>query len=145
MGSNYERRGQDFADSLHARSRESSFEYRKLLTSLSTGTLALFFLALTTEIKPALTDYQIYTVAAAVICMGNAVFFGLFCWHADATRNYYWARVEEGKQKSGGPEFDTLAKAWKVRLQRATIVLEVSFCVGIACSLTYMVERLLAW
>ena len=70
MSNGYERRGQEFADKLHERSRGSAFEYRKLLTSLSTGALALFFVSLTAEVKPALTKLQILTVSAAVICMG---------------------------------------------------------------------------
>src|SRR5688572_24826617 len=141
MGNGYERRGQEFADTLHERSRDSAFEYRKLLTSLSTGSLALFFLALTTEVRPPLTEIQVATLSIAVLCMATATFSGLYCWHADATRNYFWARVEEGKQRSGGPEFDTLAKTWKRRLERATTALKYAFAAGIASSVAYILQR----
>lgn len=113
MGNGYERRGQDFADVLHERSRQSAFEYRTLLTSLSTGALAVFFLALTTKIEPELTQLQLMTLSGAVLSMAVTTIAGLYCWHADARRNYFWAKVEEGKQKSGGSEFDTFAKDWK--------------------------------
>lgn len=141
----YERRGQEFADTLHQRSRESAFEYRKLLTSLATGSLALFFLALTTEVRPELTRLQVATLVGAVLCMAVSIFSGMYCWHADATRNYYWGMVEEGKQRSGGPEFDTMAKTWKRRLERASKFLKYAFATGIALSVAYILERILAW
>ena len=141
MGNGYERRGQEFADELHSRSRESAFEYRKLLTSLATGALALFFLALTAKIEPALTQLQLWLIGGAIVSMAVTVVSGLYCWNADAQRNYFWAKVEEGKQESGGPEFDTLSKSWKKRLNRATVVLRYSFGIGIAFSVVYMAAR----
>lgn len=145
MGNGYQRRGQEFADELHSRSRDSAFEYRKLLTSLSTGALALFFLTLTSKIEPTLTGLQILLLSGAVLSMAMTVFSGLYCWNADAQRNYYWAKVEEGKQKSGGPEFDTLSKMWRKRLNNATSALRYSFVLGIAFSVIYMVGRILGW
>lgn len=142
MGNGYERRGQDFADELYSRSRESAFEYRKLLTSLSTGALALFFLALTSKIEPPLTQLQIGLLVGAISSMAVTVISGLYCWSADAQRNYFWAKVEEGKQESGGPECDTLSKTWKKRLERATAVLRYSFGIGIAFSVVYMAARI---
>jgi hypothetical protein len=141
VGNGYERRGQDFADELHERARESAFEYRKHLISFSTAALAVFFLALTTKIEPKLTQLQLYTIAGSVLFMAAATVAGLYCWHADATRNYYWAKVEEGKQTPDSPKYDTLAKTWKGRLETSTTFLRYFFGTGISFSVVYMLER----
>jgi hypothetical protein len=74
----YERRGQDFADKLHARSREAAAEQRKLLISLATGCLALYFVALTGKIEPALTWSQTITCMLSVIFMALSILAGVF-------------------------------------------------------------------
>jgi hypothetical protein len=138
----YERRGQDFADTLHARSREAAAEQRKLIISLATGCLAVYFLALTSKIEPELTKPQTLICFASVIMMTLSVFAGIYAWHADAQRNYYWAKVEEGKQESGGPEFDTLAKMWKGRLYICGYTRNIFFIVGILTSTVYIILRM---
>jgi len=141
----YQRRGQEFADRLHQRSREAAAEHRKVLTSMATGSLAVFFVALTTKIEPSLTCMQTVTVSFALGFMATAVFLGVFTWYADAQRNFFWAKVEEGKQKSGGPEFDTLSKKWRKRLYLADKFLIVAFLFGITSSVLYLLGRIYKW
>ena len=143
MANDYTRRGQQFADALHERARESASEYRKLLISLSTGALAFFFLALTTKIEPALSELQLVTLACAILSMAFTTFSGLYSLHADAQRNYHWGKVEEGRQKPNQLSHQTLSKHWKKRLDLATVSVRYSFASGIAFGVVYMLERVL--
>src|SRR5437868_11369679 len=89
------------AGKLHDRSREAASEYHKLLTQLSTGVLAIYFLALTASIDPPLTATQQTVALCSLIFMGLSVFFGVWYWLADALRNYYWGSsidaLDDGK------------------------------------------------
>jgi len=140
----YERRGQEFADTLHERARTATAEYCNLLTAFAVGSLALFFLTVTEKIEPPLTSAQLWTLCFAIGLMATATFAGVYQWYSDAQRNYYWAKVEEGKQTSGGAEFDTLSVVWKRRRYKSIWLLRACFLCGIGFAVAYIVERLFA-
>ena len=66
-------------------------DLHKLLLTFSTGILAVYFLALTTNIKPGLTDIQSIISILGVLFMGVAVASGMVSLHADTKRNYFRA------------------------------------------------------
>ena len=138
----YQRRGQEFADRLHERSRKAAAEHRKLLTSLATGAIGIYFIALTSKADPALSWPQTLAALVSILSMALAIVAGIFSWHADSQRNYYWAEVEAGKQRRGGPEFDTLATRWKGCLYISNSLLLVFFISGILASVCYVVFRI---
>jgi hypothetical protein len=70
-------RGKGLPQILHDRARSSAIELHKLLVSLSTAILTIFFLAVTTEIKPPLTPKQKFFVLFSLIAFGSALFSGL--------------------------------------------------------------------
>ena len=141
MPNDYTPRGKEFAYALHERARESAFAYRNFLISLSTATLAFFFLALTTEIESLLSVLQQITLTCAIFSMAISTFSGLYSLHADARRNYHWGKVEEGRQKTNQLSHQTLIIHWKKRMELATASLQYLFATGIAFGVMYMLER----
>ena len=132
----------DFADTLHARAREAASEQRKLLISLSTGGVGVFFFSLTSTISPPISELQKYFISASLVFLASAILSGLYAWHADALRNYYWAQVEAGEQKKDGTEYDYLAGLWKRRLQWSTTILISSFILGQLFAIAYIWARI---
>ncbi|KPA09826.1 hypothetical protein MHK_009968, partial [Candidatus Magnetomorum sp. HK-1] len=60
----------------HDRARESGVELRKLIISLSSGAIAVFFLVLTKEVKPPLTLFQQKLLFLTVCSFGLSIFGG---------------------------------------------------------------------
>src|SRR5262245_35189898 len=81
---------------LHARARESAAEFRKLLISLGTGSLAAFYISLTSKVDPPLTQFQRSTAIGSAVGFGICVLAGAVQWRADVKRNYHWAKALEG-------------------------------------------------
>lgn len=80
---------------LHNRAAESAKETRQMLTTMSTGSLAVFFLALTSNEHPIKPDEKI-VVLIALFLMAIAVFSGVYCAYSDAQWSYNWAKELEG-------------------------------------------------
>ncbi len=129
---------------LHALAQESAREQRRLLTTLATGALGVFFLALTTEIKPPITHHQRIALLTALLSMGIAVLSGVYAWYCDAQRWYFWAKASEassGSKKSS--DYSSKRSIWTTRLHRFGDLLRVSFVLGILASLAYVGLRAL--
>ena len=128
---------------LHNRAGESAKETRQTIMALASGSLAVFFLALTSGIKPALTATQQVAVLIALIVMALAIFTGLWSAYADAQWSYYWAdQVEKIKYlgADGKVEQQTINywhshKRWS---EKAEIFL---FAIGVFVSAGYIVLR----
>src|SRR5215472_12980716 len=74
--------GEGFAQILHDRSRDRGTDLHRLLISLSTGTLAIYFLALTGEAKPALTTNQKVCAVISVVCVAFSAACGILPMYA---------------------------------------------------------------
>lgn len=133
------------AGKLHDRSREAASEYHKLLTQLSTGVLAIYFLALTASIDPPLTTMQKTVALCSLLFMGFSVFFGVWYWLSDALRNYYWGSSMNALYGSDSPDqqkFYKRKKFWQRMIRVGTFGITISFVIGTATSVYYMVLRL---
>lgn len=138
-----DRRGVGFAQVLHDRSRESGTELHKHLLSLSTGTLAVYFLALTARTDPPLSLAQRIVVLVALVAVGIASLSAMVALYADSRRYFYWAFAVQAPTKQEKIEgYRARAKWMKVR--RAAInTLGMSFASGIILSITYLFLRVL--
>ena len=133
------------AGKLHDRSREAASEYHKLLTQLSTGVLAIYFLALTASIDPPLTATQKFVALISLVFMGFSVFFGVWYWLSDALRNYYWGSSMDTFDNSNNldqPKLYKRKKFWQKMIRVGTFGITISFVIGTATSIYYMVLRL---
>lgn len=133
------------ANKLHERAREAASEYHKLLTQLSTGLLAIYFLALTSSIEPPLTLIQRSAALSSLILMGLAVLFGVMYWLADALRNYYWGSSIAASTEESNHEQERLYGQkilWQRVIRIGTWGISISFLCGIATSTWYMILRL---
>lgn len=96
-------RGKGFPQILHDRARKSGEELHKLVLSLSTGGVAVSFLALTGKVDPLLTRAQKGSVIAVLAALTIASVCGILGWYSDCHCNYCWAaalQCDDRKQKS---------------------------------------------
>jgi hypothetical protein len=133
----------DFAKILHDRARSAGTEYHRLLIALATGVLAVYFLALTSRIEPALSRYERVLAVIALTLMGLAVLAGLIGWFADAMRNYYWALAIDSSERSERQRLYRVRDRWLRMLRFGTWSLSTCFVLGIICAVVYMVSRVL--
>lgn len=125
------------AGKLHDRSREATSEYHKLLTQLSTGVLAIYFLALTSSIDPPLTATQRIVALYSLVFMGFSVFFGVLYWLSDALRNYYWGSsmdaLDDGNNLDQQKRYKR-KKFWQRMIRVGTWGITITFVIGTATS-----------
>jgi hypothetical protein len=126
------------AQTLYDRSRVSGLEMFKLLTQLSTAAVGVFFIALSTNIKPPLTGDQRQSVIGALCFMVITLLCGVFGMAADAHFYESWARTLSGKNVDIN---------WKHR-ERANFVRKffafaamISFLFGILIAARYVFLR----
>lgn len=135
-------RGEGFAQIIHDRSRDAAQTLHKMLTTLATAALGVYFVSLTRSIQPELTPIQKGTAAIALITMALAAGAGLFGMYADSRRNYHWAKgmqLHEGKEKR--PQYKQQV-IWNRRKKAMASTLGLSFATGIVASLAYLMERI---
>lgn len=82
---------------LYDRSRVSGLEMFKLLTQLSTAAVGVFFIALSTNINPPLSQDQRQSVLGALCFMVCTLLCGVFGMAADSYFYESWARTLTGK------------------------------------------------
>jgi hypothetical protein len=117
--------------------------YPKLLLSLSTGGVAVYFLGLTGKIEPRLTTSQIAAVSIATIGFADAGLSGISCWSADCRRNYFWASALQAEDKLERSKLYRQRDRW-LRGERVTANLLISlFVLGVLVSALYIGLRLL--
>jgi hypothetical protein len=136
-------RGKGFPQILHDRSRAAGLELHRLLISLSTGTLAIYFLALTGEAKPALTTYQKICAVVSVISVALSAASGIFSLYADVRRYYFWASALQTPDKALKQQHYRDRDRW-VKRDRALIpTMGLLFVSGMLSSLVYGALRVL--
>lgn len=141
-------RGQGFPQILHDRARVSTEELVRLLLTLSTAGVGVFFMALTGKTDPPLTPRQEVAVLVALVAMSAATLCGMLSWFADGRRNYLWATALQTKKHLKGDPRDQLfvrRDFWLNLARRAYQLLMVLFALGIVASLVYLVCRVLNW
>lgn len=135
--------GEGFPQVIHDRARTAAEELHKLLVSLSTASLAVYFVALTSKIDPPLTFMQQGTVLGGLGSMALALGCGIFVWYADMKRNFYWASAMRQTNKQSREELYARRDLWQHMKNKAVVGLDVFFLAGIVCSVTYVVMRVI--
>ena len=136
--------GVGFPQVLHDRSREAGQELHKLLLSLSTGSLAVYFFALTTKVDPPLTPPQQIAVIVGMCAMALATLSGMIDLFADCRRNFFWAAALQTEDKSKRSASYKKRDKWLRAKRIAAWLLTWSFAVGIVVSLIYVCFRVFA-
>jgi hypothetical protein len=134
-------KGVGFPQILHDRSRAAGVELHKLLVSLSTGTLAIYFLALTGEAKPALTSHQKVAAIASILCVAFSATFGILSMYADVRRFYLWASALHTADKAEKSAFYKDRDAWLARDRIFAPAMGILFMLGMVSSVLYGVLR----
>ncbi len=129
---------------LYNRAREAGAENRKLLVSLSTGSLAFLFVGLTQQPAQELTGFQKTVICFGLLCFALAVFSGVFAFQVDAWRNYAWAREIQSESDDERAKFKQERYVWKRLLKRCAAALYVFFLLGIGAAAVYVAARVLS-
>jgi hypothetical protein len=132
---------QDLADRWHDRAHESESEERKVLTSLATGVIAAFFIALTGERGADLNRAQQIAAMVAVMAMALMILCSLFGWYADSRRSYHEGTAFQHNQDAERQAHSNLARRWSAYTFRALVFSRLLFFIGIAAAAFYTVVR----
>jgi len=131
------------ADLLHERARISSSELRRWIISLSTGSLGVFFVALTSKIEPPLLSKQKNVVAVALLLMVFTAAFGLLAWYADGRRNYFWASAIQSDEGERRKRLFYKRSVWYRIMVYGECLSRILFLLGIIVIVAYMLSRVL--
>jgi len=134
--------GEGFPQILHDRSRDVGQDLFKLLLSLSTGILAVYFFALTAEVKPLLTSSQRAAALIGLAFLSLAVFSGLISLHSDSRRNYFWASALQATDKERRGRLYKQRDFWMKIELRTYLLLVIGFVGGVVSSVAYMTLRI---
>lgn len=132
----------DLSQKFHDRARESGVELRKLVISLSTGALAIYFLALTQEIKPPLTNIQQSLLVVSVCFFGLCIFCGIVSWWSDGARFFFLALNAESNQSDSPDSAFKLKRRWTIVRRLSDVLLTVAFSGGILVSIVFILYRI---
>jgi hypothetical protein len=136
-------RGEGFPQLLHDRARTAAEELHRLLLSLSTAAVGVFFLALISKADPPLTQIQKASVLIALFAMAGAAFSGIASWYSDCRRNYFWAMALQSDEKKSRTQLYQQRDRW-LRWERFTArCLIALFIFGVLASMAYMACRVL--
>lgn len=135
-------RGEGYAQILHDRARESTLELRKLLISLSTGVIAIYFLSLTGQDNSTLSLMAKIWSGLSLILMGFSTLSGLLFWYANSVSNYAGGSARQAEKKEKQKRFSRMHKRWQTIQNLASFMQMWSFALGIIFSVLYGIERL---
>jgi hypothetical protein len=121
---------------LFDRSRISAFDLLKTVVSLATGSVAVYFVALTKADNHELSGGQEYAAKISMLLMVFAVFAGLAAWSADARFYNIWAHSLD-KEKTPGRLWNQRNLAGKIRIV-CLCILVVSFFGGVVAAAWYV-------
>ncbi len=124
------------------RARESSVELRKLVISLSTGALAMYFLVLTKEIRPPLTDNQQTLLIVSIYFFGLCILGGIISWWSDGSRFFFLARIIESNQENSSDLLFKMKRRWQIARRISDVLLMASFSGGILTSIVFIFYRI---
>lgn len=127
------------------RGRRSAEEGSRLLVTIATASLGVFFIALSREIKPHLTQPQQWSAIVSVLAMGVASACGIGSWWADAKVHIHWALAltlkAEGKKV--GVHYERRAR-WQAREKWIKRVFFAAFAAGITAAIVFLILRILS-
>ncbi len=127
---------------MHSRAREAGSELRRAIITLSTGSIAILFLALTAEIKPPLSLLEKICAVGTVLSHAAAALSGLFAWGADAERNFFWAHSLSAKQhENWRTKADKERKVRQSVMSNADKTSRILFVVGVLLATIYLLVR----
>ncbi|MCK5003336.1 MAG: hypothetical protein KAS57_09940 [Gammaproteobacteria bacterium] len=133
----------ELSQNFHNKAREAGIERRKLIVTLSTGALGIFFLTLTSEKpEPALTPTQQFLVLTSLVGFAVSVLSGVLAWRADAGRFYFAAKRLEEEDENSKLELKRKGDLWKITKKWATRLLYIGFFIGIITATIFTANRL---
>lgn len=131
------------SQSLHDRAAASARETRGHVLAMATGSLAVFFLALTARTDPPLSAPQKSVVLGAIVAMAIAIFAGLWSAYSDAQWSYCWAKDIEGSARPDGGDVPWQAQTdrWHRQKRGSERVSLLAFITGVLFAAIYLVLR----
>ena len=131
---------------LHDRAAESAKEMRQIVLALSSGALAVFFLALTTDkaVEPPLRLSEKVILLFSLACMSLAVFASLWSAFVDAQWSYWWGRALEERAEDAQDKKAILVRQDRFHRykRRGERVLLWAFALGVLLAAVYLASRI---
>ncbi len=127
----------------HDRARQSAVELHRLLLSLSTGAVAVFFFALTMKVDPPLGLIQKIAVLMSLVAMSLATGAGIRALRADILVNYFCGKDMQSQECIEKEKFRQQKYKNEKSKSRSQCVFLTSFVIGVVTSVIYIVLRVL--
>lgn len=129
---------------LHDRAASSARETRAHVMTMATGSLAVFFLALTAEIKPPLSTTQEQVIVVVIVLMAVSILSGLWSAITDAQWSYCWAKVIESEEREPKQVEGWTAKRdrWHAHKRWSEQASLVAFVLGVIGASVYLWLRI---
>jgi len=132
---------EDLSQKFHDRARESALELHRLLLSLSTGAVAVFFFALTMKVDPPMTLIQKIIVLISLAAMSLASGAGIRALRADILVNFCRAKHMQSQECIEKEKFDRQKDKNEKSKKWLQDVLLKSFIIGVITFVIYIVLR----
>ena len=129
------------ATKLYDRAALSAGEYRKTLTTLSSGSLGVFFLAVTTKVEPLLSAFQRKALMVAIFGMALSILLGITAWAADARWAFSSAAAIDPTKVSEAAKWERQWNRWHVVKRNCDYFLPLTFMTGVIAAVCYVWSR----
>lgn len=123
---------------LRDRARASAEEFQRIAVSISSGALAVFFLALTQKIDPPLTVAERLWLLVAIAGMAVATFCAIITWLADARWNAALALAKETSDPKLRETMESRTRLWHRIEVAAGIIFLGTFLPGLVAVGAYI-------
>ena len=136
------KRNPRLSDILLERGRASLVEYRKVIITLSLSAIGVYFVFLTKQVTPALTEIQKWTLIGSIVCMALSAFSGFLAWKFDYRRFYSLGEHLAQEVDDDDESKDDYARKLKHLSIKADRSLEVFFVLGVTSSVLFLLIRI---
>lgn len=124
---------------LRDRARASAEELQRLSVMIPSAALGVFFLALTQQVEPPLTDWEQRWLLIAIAGMALAAASAIATWIIDAQWNRHLATYKEAAPGSAEKaSAATSAEAWLAWEKRTLILFAISFVPAVLATFAYI-------
>ena len=136
-------RSQSAPHTLHDRARSAAEDLHKILLLLSSGGMAVLFIAFTEETNTPPSMAEQLVGLLAISSMAVAALSGIAYRYADCRRDYLWASALEVNEKNKRSHFYKQRDRWVLIARTSSQFLITFFVVGILSAVGYIGLRLL--
>lgn len=126
------------------RSKKAIEYFLKLIINISLASVALYFITLTKNIEPLLTETQITTLVVGLTFMSLSIFCALGFVAYEYGKNHLRVIYLLDKSDKSADEYHSKVNMWRPYKKIAVFIMVLSFISGLGCSVIFIYLRLVS-